>query len=68
MIVRKGVGIMTSIALVSFIVLFLIIAAILTGIFLLIVSITKKSRPSNDLENRVKQLEEENRILRNKQS
>ena len=68
MIVKKGVEIMSFIALASFIIIFIIIAAVLTGIFLLVASITKKSRPTNDLENRVKELEEENRILRNKQS
>ena len=60
---------MTSLmGLLSFIILFIIIAAVLTAIFLLVVSITKKSRPTNDLENRVKQLEEENRILRERKS
>lgn len=59
---------MTSMmGLLSFIILFIIIAAVFTGIFLLVVSITKRSRPSNDLESRVKELEEENRILKNKQ-
>lgn len=58
---------MTSfMGLISFIILFIIIAVVFTGIFLLVVSINKKSRPTNDLENRVKQLEEENRILREK--
>ena len=59
---------MSFIALVSFIIIFIVIAAVFTGIFLLVVSVTKKSRPTNDLENRVKELEEENRVLRNKQS
>jgi len=54
------------VGLISFIVLFLIIAAVFTGIFLLVVSINKKSRPSNYLERRVEELEEENRILKSK--
>jgi len=54
------------VGLISFIVLFLIIAAVFTGIFLLVVSINKKSRPSNYLERRVEELEEENRMLKSK--
>ena len=54
------------VGLISFIVLFLIIAAVFTGIFLLVVSINKKSRPSTYLERRVEELEEENRILKSK--
>lgn len=66
MIVKKGAEIMSFIALATFIILFLIIAAVFTGIFLLVVSINKKSRPSNYLERRVEELEEENRMLKSK--